>query len=68
MDFSDSFAAWTKQAEESVKSYRSQGLIPTKVAIDPDDFAIWCRANSKPLNASSRARFAVIRGHAIAGN
>jgi hypothetical protein len=53
----NSFDEWEKMAQNKLAEMRAVGLVGKKVYIRTDDFFIWCKINSLPLNSTSRSKY-----------
>ncbi|MBI3124349.1 MAG: hypothetical protein HYZ10_08085 [Ignavibacteriales bacterium] len=55
--FEDSYKEWEEMALETLVDMKVTGIIGTKVFIKSDEFIVWCKIHSLPLDASSRSRY-----------
>ncbi|MHB8906052.1 MAG: hypothetical protein ACYC6D_08000 [Melioribacteraceae bacterium] len=55
--FEDSFKEWEEMALKTLVDMKATGIVGTKVFIKSDEFIVWCKINSLPLNASSRSKY-----------
>ena len=51
------YQVWQAGAEKAMRELQSQGATVERIDFDLDEFKMWCSANAKPPNASSRAAF-----------
>ena len=57
-NFGESYVAWVQSANQMLEVQRRQGLVLTKIYADPDEFAEWCRVNSRSPDRQSRILYA----------
>ena len=57
-DLETTFEAWEAGAIATMAELRSHGVDVSRVPVDLDRLAIWCRGQGIPVDARSRARFA----------
>ena len=55
--FGNSYQEWVAGVQSKIDKLATQGIILTKVNINPEDFAEWCRINHHAMNATSRGLF-----------
>jgi len=62
--FEDSYAAWTVMFEASLARTERDDVLPIRTPLEADEFVIWCEANGRPRDNSSRSMFAaeIMRG------
>lgn len=53
----NSFEEWEKMSEKVLRDMKATGLIGEKVFINTNEFSIWCKIHSLPVDASSRSRY-----------
>ncbi len=56
-DLDESFEAWKRGAERSMRELMNSGLTIRRVPIDVDALVAWCRKQGKPNVSASRAEF-----------
>ena len=52
-----SFKEWKEMALKTLADMKATGIIGTKVFIKAEEFFIWCKIHSVPVDASSRSRY-----------
>ncbi|MCL4549836.1 MAG: hypothetical protein M1495_14850 [Bacteroidetes bacterium] len=52
-----SFEQWEKMAQKTLFEMKATGIIGTKVLIKSEDFLVWCKIHSLPLDAASRSEY-----------
>lgn len=57
-NFHPTYDDWLAQAEAARKDLERKGLRVFRAEIKPDDFARWCMAEGKKLDAKARIAFA----------
>jgi hypothetical protein len=57
----DTFDEWEEIAVNQVVQIEAAGGIVEKVILDPQEFALWCKASGVEPNGPSRAAFAVYK-------
>ena len=55
--FENSFKEWEQMANKSLLDMKASGIIAKKVFIKADEFIVWCKIHSLPLDASSRSKY-----------
>ena len=58
-DLPDTFDEWEQIATKQVAEIETAGGLVEKVIIDPQEFAIWCRASGVKPDSVNRSAFAV---------
>jgi hypothetical protein len=53
----DSHGEWLENAERSVASLRSKGIVVEKVLVDVESAEAWSRQESRPFDSAARAGF-----------
>ncbi|MHB8581440.1 MAG: hypothetical protein ACYDA4_16470 [Ignavibacteriaceae bacterium] len=53
----NSFQEWEEMALKTLADMKATGIIGTKVFIKAEEFLIWCKIHSLPVDASSRSRY-----------
>ena len=53
----NSFDEWNEMSEKVLKDMKATGLSGEKVFIKADEFFIWCKIHSLPVDAASRSRY-----------
>ena len=53
----NSFEEWGKISEKALRDMKANGLIVEKVFIKTNEFSIWCKIHSMPVDAASRSRY-----------
>lgn len=53
----NSFQGWEEMAIKTLADMKSSGIIGTKVFIKAEEFFMWCKIHSLPVDASSRSRY-----------
>lgn len=52
-----SFKEWEKMAQKTLADMKATGIVGTKVLIKSEEFLLWCKIHSLPLDASSRSEY-----------
>jgi len=55
--FENSFKEWEQMANKSLLDLKATGIIAKRVFIKADEFIVWCKIYSLPLDASSRSKY-----------
>ena len=55
--FEKSFKEWEQMANKTLINMKTSGIVATKVFIKTDEFILWCKIHSLPLDASSRSYY-----------
>jgi len=55
--FEETFKEWEVMANEALDNLRKSGVNPSKVFVDPSQFAAWRMLHNKENSASSRAEY-----------
>jgi hypothetical protein len=55
------YEIWQEGAQKAMRQLRSAGQRVVSIDFDLDEFKMWCSANSKSPNASSRSEFTVFK-------
>jgi len=58
-DLPDTYDEWLKLASEQINNLKANGIVVKKVTIDPEEFAVYCRASGINPNTHTRAAFTV---------
>ena len=53
----NSFQEWEAMAQKTLVDMKSTGITGEKVFIKAEEFFIWCKIHSVPVDASSRSRY-----------
>ncbi len=53
----DSFREWEEMAVKTLTDMKATGINGTKVFIKTEEFLIWCKIHSLPVDASSRSKY-----------
>ncbi len=61
-DFPDTFDEWLKLASEQAAKYEARGGFE-KVIVNPQEFAVWCRASGLDANSTTLGAFAVSKAY-----
>ena len=56
-ELADTYEAFVRQTEKSIKEYEAQGYAVTKVLIDVPHMTAWCQRHGLRVNSSSRAAY-----------
>ena len=49
---------WHGAAQQTEKTYQSQGFLVVRAVLAPDEFAAWCRSSGHRLDAKGRSQYA----------
>lgn len=58
--FESSFNEWEQMANKSLHNMKASGIVAKKVFIKTDEFIVWCKIHSLPLDASSRSKYITV--------
>jgi ribosomal protein S16 len=53
----DSFKEWESMAQKTLNDMKATGIAGTKVFIKAEEFFVWCKIHSLPVDAASRSRY-----------
>jgi len=53
----DSFKEWEEIAQKTLSDMKVNEIVGEKVFVKADEFFIWCKIHSLPMDASSRSRY-----------
>ena len=53
----DSFKEWEEIAQKTLSDIKVNEIVGEKVFVKADEFFIWCKIHSLPMDASSRSRY-----------
>ena len=53
----NSFQEWKEMAQKTLSNMKATGIVGEKVFIKAEEFLIWCKIHSLPVDASSRSRY-----------
>lgn len=59
--FHATYAEFTRKVEKVQAQLTRQGTASIRVYLDVDEFAAWCTANGRQVDADSRAAFAALK-------
>ncbi len=54
----ETYDAWLRIAQKAAVDLAMEGLRTERVDIDVEELVKWCRARSRPVDSSARAKFA----------
>jgi hypothetical protein len=58
-DFAPDYDNWLARAEAGFKEHQNRGHFPEKIAMDPDEFLQWSRANGGKIDSPARSAYAI---------
>ena len=53
----DSFKEWESMAQKTLNDMKATGIAGTKVFIKAEEFFIWCKIHSLPVDSASRSKY-----------
>lgn len=53
----NTFKEWEEMALKTLADMKATGIVGKKVFIKAEEFLIWCKIHSLPVDASSRSRY-----------
>lgn len=53
----NSFKEWEEMVRKTLADMKATGILGTKVFIKAEEFFIWCKIHSLPVDASSRSKY-----------
>ncbi len=62
-DMRSPYHEWLQRATEQLRQLSLHGINLNKVEADANEFAVWCKINSRPTDGASRSVYAPIKFH-----
>lgn len=52
------YDTWLENVNEFEQQIRSQGQLPVRVYVEPQEFVAWCRARGRNIDSTTRGEYA----------